>query len=226
MIAVLAFTIAMACSGAAYAQPAAGPPFRRIDFHVGGGIVSATTLGSADANLRANSAARQPFPLFSTESRVPSAATFHARAGFAFSRRAGIEGGLTFSRPYLRTLLTADVEQAPSLTAAERIDEYLFDASLVVALDELRMGARTVPFIVAGGGYLRQLHEGLTVIEHGQVYHAGGGVKHWLMARDRGFVSGVGLRADARVHLIVGGIDLEDRPRSQVAISGSAFLTF
>ena len=226
MIALLAFTIAIACSGAAYAQGAAEPPFRRIDIHVGGGIVSASTLGSTDANLRANSTARQPYRLFSTESRFPSAATFHAHAGFAFNRRVGIEGGLTFSRPHLRTRVTADVEQAPELTAVEGIDQYVFDASLVVAIDRLRRGVRTVPFIAAGGGYLRQLHEGLTVIEHGQVYHAGGGVKHWLMARDRGFVNAVGLRADARVHLIVGGIALEDRPRSQVAISGSAFLSF
>ena len=66
-------------------------------------------------------------------------------------------------------------------------------------LDELRMGPRLVPFAAAGGGYLRQLHEGQTLVEQGQVYHAGGGLKYWLLTRKVGAVRSAGLRTDARI---------------------------
>jgi hypothetical protein len=93
-------------------------------------------------------------------------------------------------------------------------------------IDEWRMGRRTVPFAAGGVGYLRQLHEGLTVIEQGHFYHAGGGVKHWLMTRERGRLRAVGLRADARLYLLAEGISFDADPRSHLAISGSVFLAF
>ena len=58
------------------------------------------------------------------------------------------------------------------------------------------------------------------------VYHAGGGVKHWLVLRDRGFMRGVGVRVDGRLYVLVKGIELRDRPRPHGAISGLLFVTF
>jgi hypothetical protein len=199
----------------------------RVEIDAGGGLLSGAGLGSADANLRAGDPAPRPFRLFSTGSRFASAPTFHVRAGFAFNRRIGVEGGLMLSRPDIRTSTSADIEDAPPITIAERVDQYGIDASVVVMLNELSLaGGRTVPFVAAGAGYLRQLHEGLSVVEQGRAYHAGGGVKHRLVTRGRGFLSGAGIRADARLYLMSGGIAFEDRPRPHVAISGSIFVTF
>jgi hypothetical protein len=209
-----------------YAQTVDERRVRRVEVDAGGGRLGGAGLGSTDANLRAGDPARRPFRLFSTGSRFASAPTFHVRAGFAFNRRIGVEGGLMLSRPDIRTSISADVEDAPPITIAERVDQYGIDATLVVMISELRLGGRTVPFVAAGAGYLRQLHEGLTVVEQGHAYHAGGGVKHWLLARDQGVISAAGLRADARVYLMSGGIAFEDRPRPHVAISGSVFVTF
>jgi hypothetical protein len=164
--------------------------------------------------------------LFRTDSRFASAPTFHVRAGFAFNRRIGVEGGLVLSRPDLRASISADVEDAPPITIAERIDRYALDAGVVFMISELRLGGRTVPFVAAGAGYLRQLHEGQTLVEQGHAYHAGGGVKHWLLARDWGFISAAGMRADARLYLMSGGIAFEDRLRRHVAVSGSVFVAF
>jgi len=189
-------------------------------------MVGGAALGSADANLLANAPTRQPFRLFTADSRFAPAPTWHVRAGFAFSRRFAVEGGLVMSHPDIRTSLSGDSEGAPALTIAEQVEQYFFEASLVVMLDELKVGSRTVPYAVVGGGYLRQLHEGLTVIEHGQVYHAGGGVKHWLMARNRGRIRAVGLRADARLYLLASGISFDAGPRPQGAISGGMFIGF
>lgn len=199
---------------------------RRVEIDAGGGMLGGAGLGSTDANLRANDPARRPFRLFSTESRVASAPTFHVRAGVAFSRRIGVEGGLTLSRPDIRSSVSADVEDAPPITIAERVDQYVIDAGVVIMLSELGFSGRTLPFVTAGAGYLRQLHEGRTLVEQGRVYHAGGGVKHWLLARDRGVISAAGVRADARVYLMSGGIAFEDRLRPHAAISGSVFVTF
>ena len=208
------------------AQTAENRPIGRIEVDAGGGLLGGAALGSADANLLANAPARQPFRLFTADSRVDPAPTWHVRAGFAFSRRFAVEGGLVVSHPDIRTSLSEDSEGAPALTIAEQVDQYFLEGGLVIMLDELQVGSRTVPYAVVGGGYLRQLHEGLTVIEHGQVYHAGGGIKHWLVARARGRIRAVGLRADARLYLLASGISFDAGPRPHGAISGGMFIGF
>jgi hypothetical protein len=89
-----------------------------------------------------------------------------------------------------------------------------------------RLGRRTIPFVAGGAGYLRQLHQGRTFIEQGHVYHLGGGIRHWLIARDRGFIKAAGLRADGGVYVFVSGISFDGHPRPQAAASGSVFVAF
>lgn len=202
------------------------PSIHRPEVELGGGILGGASLGSADANLRANAATAQPSRLFSTASRVSTERSLHARVGVALTRRFAVEGGVVLSRPQIRTSVSGDVEGAPPLTVVERVDQYLVEATVRVGLDEIRVGNRTLPFLAGGAGYLRQLHEGLTVIEEGHFYHLGGGVRHRLLARDRGFVRGAGLRADARVYVLVSGISFDGRPRPHGAASGSFFLAF
>lgn len=216
------------CIGAttSYAQTADQRPIKRIEVEFGGGMLGGGGLGKDDANLRANATERRPFKLFSSDSRFASAPALHARVAFSFNRRFAAEGGVVFGRPRIRTSLSGDVEGAPALTVDERVDQYFFEGSVLVLLEEIRLGQRTVPFAVAGAGYLRQLHEGQTVIEEGSVYHVGGGVKYWLLARDRGFIRAAGLRADARLYLLAGGIVFDGGPRPQGAISGSLFVSF
>jgi hypothetical protein len=202
------------------------PQTSRVEVEVGGGLLGGAGLGSGDANLRANATARQPFRLFTADSRFERAPTVHVRAAVPLTSRLVLEGGLTRSRPDIRTSLTADAEGAAPVTSIEQVDQYVFDASLVWMLNALRLGDRLVPFVVGGGGYVRQLHEGRTVIEHGQVYHAGGGVRYRLLNRGSGFVRSAGLRGDARVQLLRGGISFEERPRPHAAISGGVFVGF
>jgi hypothetical protein len=217
--------LACVCAGRVEAQTVA-PPIRTIDVDAGGGLLGGAGLGSRDAELLANAATRTPFRLFTTSSRFDSSPAWHVRGGYTFSRRFAVEGGVVVSHPELTTSISEDVEGAAPLTVAERVDQYFFEGSLIVMIEELGMGARTVPFAAVGAGYLRQLHEGLTVIEHGQVYHAGGGIKHWLMTRDQGFIKAFGVRADARFYLLASGISFSDRPRAHGAFSGGLFMSF
>jgi hypothetical protein len=208
------------------AQTADDRPLRRVEVEFGGGWLAGASAGAADATLLANERERRPFTLFAADGRFSPAPTMHARAAYAWSRRFTVEGGVVFSRPSLEVSTSADVEGGPSLTIVEGIDQYFFEGSVLVLIDEARLSARTVPYAAAGAGYLRQLHEGLTVIEHGQVFHAGGGLKHWLVARNAGRVRAAGLRADARVYVLTSGASIDDRPRPRLAISGSVFVAF
>ncbi len=209
-----------------YAQRAIEPTVARVELELGGGLFGGAGLGAGDADLRANEQARQPFRLFTADSRFVRAPAVHLRAAVPLGRHYGVEGGVTWGRPEIRTSLAADAEGAAALTSVERIDQYVFDASLVWMLEAFRLGERLIPFVSGGGGYLRQLHEGRTLVEHGQAYHAGGGVKYWLFTRTDGLVRSAGIRGDARVQLLRGGIAFEDRPRPHAAISGGLFVGF
>ena len=202
------------------------PPLRRLQVDFGGGLIGGANLGTVDANLRANANTLQSFRVFSSDTRFAPAPSFHVRAGYDFSRRLGVEGGVVLSRPKIESSLTGDIEGAPPLTVDERIDQYFVEASVLFRLDEIRLGRSTVPFVAGGAGYLRQLHQGLTVIEQGHLFHLGGGVKHVLTVRNRGLVRSSGLRADARVYLVSSGYSFDDSPKPHMAASGSFFLVF
>ena len=218
--------VAVLCLAGPASAQGVDPAVRRLDVSAGGGWLGGAQLGTADADLRANTSPAEPLRLFSTATRMAGAPSIHADVGFAFTRRWGIEGGVLMNRPELRTSVSADAEGAPAITVAERIDQYVVEGRVVVMLEEMRLGQRTIPFATAGAGYLRQLHAGRTVIEEGHVYHAGGGVKHWLFTRAQGVLKAAGVRIDARLYVFVAGVGFDDGPRPHGAVSGSAFVTF
>jgi hypothetical protein len=147
------------------------------------------------------------------------------RAGFDLSRRFGVEAHVLFGQPEVHTEISSDAESVPTLTAVERVDHYLIDGGIVFRLNEFTVNGFQ-PFITAGAGYLRQLHEGLTVIETGRLFYAGAGARYWIFTRARGIPRGGGVRADVRLNVLSGGIEIEERARRQPSISGSFFLLF
>ena len=225
----LALVFCAAVEAGAQAPAAASAdrvPPGRIEVSTGAGWMGSAGLGSVDANLRAASATPTPFRLFSTDTRLEASPAFHIVAGFAFTPRFGIEGGLTLSHPDVETSISNDVEATTPITITERIDHYRIGASVIVMIRELNIGQRTQPFVAAGADYLRQLHEGQTVVEEGHGFHAGGGLKHWFLVRESGVLSGAGVRVDARLYVMSGGIAFDDGPRLHGAISGSVCLAF
>ena len=190
---------------------------------MGLGIIGGAGLGGIDANLR--NATGAEFQLFNADSSFGRARMLEARAGLELTRRYAVEVRFGVSHPELRTAISGDVEGAPDITLTERIDQYMIDAALRVTLDRFRIGS-LVPFATAGAGYLRQLHEGLTLVEEGTLYHVGGGVRQRLVSRARGAVKAVGLRGDLRLCLLSGGVSVGDSPRPHLAAAGSVFVAF
>lgn len=241
--AALALLLCGCASGAAWADDKPDPPaaaasqpapavrrpgvVRRRSFEIAasGSWVGGAGLGAADAKLIGNSTGTESFTLFSASTRLQSAPGFGASIGFNLTRAIGVEGAVTSSKPVVRTSISGDAEGARTLDVEEDLRQYFFDVSLVWRLKQLAPGDRGAPFLLAGAGYLRQLHEGQTVIENGSLYHLGGGVKYLLFSR-AGRLKGVGVRGDARVYIAVGGFGLEQNRRMFGAGGGGLFLVF
>lgn len=217
------FTLSLVLTSSAV-QAQSELPLRRLHLGAGVGFLGGASLGAADANLRSVTP-NTPYRMFSTSTRVASATSLDLRAGFELTRRFGFEARALYGHPELRTEVTGDVENAPSVTAVERLDSYLIDGGIVVSFDEFRVKGWQ-PFAAAGGGHLRQLHEGLTVTEDGRLFYAGGGVRRMLVQRTRGIVRGLGARGDVRVNFLSGGITIDDERRQQTSVSGGVFFVF
>ena len=208
---------------AAVAQTTSGPPLRRVEAAVAGTWLSGAGAGGADANLRTG--AGGDYRLFSADSRFAAAPALETRVAYPLTRRYTIEGRFGYSRPELSSAISADAENAPSLTLTETLDQYIVEGAVLVMLEGLRF-ASLVPFASGGAGYLRQLHEGQTLVEEGVVYHVGGGVRRQLFGRPRGFVKGAGFRGDGRVYLVTGGVELDEGARTHIAVSAGLFVSF
>jgi hypothetical protein len=222
--AVAALMALSAVSAAALqAQTSSQPPLRRVEAAAAGTWLGGGALAGADANLRTRDGT--DYRLFGTDSRFEGTPAIEARVAYALTRRYTVESRFGFSRPELRSSISDDVEGAPAITVAETLDQYVVEGALLVMLDRLRF-ASLVPFGSGGAGYLRQLHEGQTLVEEGIVYHVGGGVRRQLFGRSSGFLKGAGFRGDGRVYVVTGGVEFDEGARTQVALSAGVFVNF
>ena len=99
------------------------------------------------------------------------------------------------------------------------------DGGIVIKFDELRAGGWQ-PFAAAGGGYLRQLHEGLTLTEEGHLFYVGGGARRTMFTRPSGLLRALGARIDVRLNILSGGITVENNARNHLSASASLFVSF
>jgi hypothetical protein len=217
----IALLVVLAASSA---RAQSEPPLHRLQLAAGIGFFAGAALGDADADLRAPTS-DEPYRLFATTTRQVSTTVLDLRAGIELTRRFGLEAHVLYGRPELRTGVVGDVENAPSVVAVERLDHYLIDGGVIVSLNELRVKGWQ-PFAAGGAGYLRQLHEGLTVTEEGHVFYLGGGVRRMLMSRTQGLLRGLGARGDVRLNMLSRGITVEDTTRQHLSASGSLFVVF
>lgn len=170
-------------------------------------------LGSVSADETRNTGSGTgPFTLFAVSSRMNAAPAVQGRMGVYIARSASIEAGLLFARPGASSRLTGDAEQAPDITATERLTRLVADGSLVLHLTGLSFAAgKGVPFVLGGGGYIRELHEKNEVIETGREYHAGAGLHFWFGTGGR---HRLGVRTDLGVSLRTGGADIASTRRT------------
>ena len=82
------------------------------------------------------------------------------------------------------------------------------------------------PFAMAGGGYLRQLHEEATLIETGRFVQFGGGVTYLLVSTPHLRMKSIGARGDVRAFIRSKGIAFDGGSHAAPALGVSAFVRF
>lgn len=190
----------------------------------GAGWTGGFDLGDRSATLTRNPGTGSgPFTLFRSDTELVPSPGVQGHLAVYLSRSVSLEAGVNYSRPVLRARLSSDAEDAPALTASETLTRYVFEGSLVFHLVQLSFAEeRGVPFLIGGGGHVRELHQGNELVETGREFHAGGGVKLWFgTARRR-----LGVRGQAVISVRDGGFDFEDGRRTLPTVSASLLYRF
>lgn len=179
-------------------------------------------LGDRNAELTRNpSTGTGPFDLFGAASSLGSGIGAQGRLTGYLTRNLAVEGGARITRPRLAIDLSDDAESAPDVTAAETLTQYVFDGSVVWHFAPFHK-ERAVPYVAGGAGYIRDLHEGNSLIETGTEYHAMAGVKWWFNSRPRR----LGLRTEVGFSVRDGGFDLSEGRRTVPVASASLVYIF
>ena len=196
----------------------------RFEVAAGGLWAAPVSMGAADATETAPNGTR--FRLFSSESSLASAIGFEGRVGVRLTSVLQLEGLASHAMPTRRTRIRSDAEGIPDLTLAETVNQWTIEAALVAHLARWRFGTRSVPFLSVGVGYLRQLHEGATLVETGRTYQGGGGVNVLLKRTGERRLKSAGLRLGARGAVRTGGGRLENRVQIAPLVDVSFFARF
>jgi hypothetical protein len=224
-ILVLACFAAFVARSAA-AQTAIAPDIPRSgSWEAGGGVIWADGFTGATraAELTRNGELSGGFDLFTAAGTYANGAGLGGSLGYYLTPSLALEAGMRYSKPRLSFRLAGDVEDAPGVTAEETLNRYVFTGSIVWHLRRLAFAQRGVPFIIAGAGHVRDLHEGSELVETGAEYHIGGGVKYWLGAGRRR----LGIRGQAGVSISDGGFDFRDEgTRTLPIVSASLVYVF
>jgi hypothetical protein len=227
-VAKAACTAAAVCTGAALLLPtnAAGQTAvlpGRVEIQAGVSWLGSATAGARSATLTAASGG--DLALFETASELGGSVLGGIGLGVRLSRALQAEAALSYGTPSLRSRISADREEVPPVTLTERLKQFTVEGTLIVHLVGVQWG-RATPFVSAGAGYLRHLHEGDALAEHGSVYHAGAGVTIPVMTAVSGRLKALAVRAEARARVQRGGAAFERRTALVPVVSSSVVLRF
>ncbi len=210
---------------AAHAQPVNAVP-GRLEFDAAIMWAGAQPLGSQDANLTTGTGST--LRLFSSTSDLLAAAGFEGGVAVKVTRTVDARVSMSYAKPQLRTRVTNDSENSAGANVSEVVQQYVVGGGIDWYVASRRSGARIRPFIGGGAAYLRQLHEGATLVATGQSYDVGGGVKVLLASRTRPrqLMRAAGVRLDARVVVRTKGITFDGHRSIVPAAAASLFVRF
>lgn len=196
-------------------------------FQVAGGLswTGSYPIGDSSADLLQNAPGQPPpvLTLFRTSSTFESTPGVEGRFGIAITPRLMVEVGGAFSKPKVLVEIAQDTETTATSFDGETVSQYVVDVSLIWEVP-VPSTARVRPFVIGGGGYLRQLHEDESLVETGQLYHFGGGARLFF----HGAASGhpFGIRGDVQAAFRRDGIEFNDERRVMPTVSVLLFFGF
>ena len=211
----VAAAVVLIARGTAFGQTTGG----RYEVAAGVRFVGPEPLGKVDATE--TTAGGGTYQLFTADSTLDPLIGFEARLGVRLLPALRIEATGSYGASDLKVDLTADAESAAATTATERITQFTIEGGAVMELRRWHVGARGAPFVSAGAGYVRALHEDRLLVDEGVLWHAGGGVN--LVLRSSPGTT-LGVRFDARAQFQSGVIN--DGVHASPAFGASAFVRF
>jgi hypothetical protein len=209
-------------SSAAFAQTADPPT--RFEVAFGALWIGHQPLGTINANETVSDGSTTP--LFSTTSDLAGVAGMDGRVGVRIARSFVAEAEASYLKPQLRIAISGDTEGAAPLTATETIQQFTVGGGVLWYVPNHGWSPRVAPFAMAGGGYLRQLHEQNTLVETGSFIQFGGGATYLLSSQPRFHTRGIGARVDLRAIRRSGGVAFDGGGRTAPAFGLSAFVRF
>jgi hypothetical protein len=217
--------VVWAHNSTASAQDAGGSLLGRYEVTVGASWTGPASFGSRDASL--TGAAGDRYRLFSTSSEVAAGPAFGVRFGRRLTQVVQIEIEASYSSPLLTARIGDDAEGGAATVASESIRQITVVGAAVVYLPRWWGAAHALPFVTAGGGYLRQLHEGDTLAQNGGTYFVGGGAMFPLASRALSrSLKQIGVRVDIRALIRSGDVAVDGRAHTSPAVTGSLFVRF
>jgi len=228
--AALAATLWLAAADRAVAQPGATASAVWRPWHpvisLGVGWSGTDQLGSLTAGTRATAvgtATPPGFRLFETSTTLDAAPRADFAIALPVTGRLLVEFSGALSRPRLTTAISGDAEGAPATEASEPVEEFTAGVRLVYDLPRWTLRGRALPYLSAGGAYLRQLHDQRVLVETGQAWQAGVGLRLMLRGGPGRPGRPVGLSAEGGWVWRSGGITVKDGVRGLPTLSLRVF---
>ena len=195
-------------------------------FELDGGVrwTGPISVGRVDANE--TGADGRQYRLFTTTSDVGAAVGAEGRIGVRLTRSLRAEASASYTPAHLTTRIASDVEAASATIAAERVRQFAFEGGVALTLPRWRLTARGLPFLAAGAGVLRRVHEGATLADNGRLYFIGGGVAYPFRQMQAGGRKAAGVRIDARASIVSGRLSFDGSAHVTPAVTGSLFVRF
>jgi hypothetical protein len=206
----------------AIAQP--GPSRSRVE--IGAGLLWAGSMPLGAKAAAQTTASGGTSALFSTTSELAGVAGLEGRIGVHVTKSIVLEGQVSYLKPELRVAVSADAEGAAAVIAVEATEQFTIGGRALWYMPGRRWSSRFAPFAMAGGGYLRQLHEEATFVQTGGFYQFGGGVSALLMSRPHFHTKGAGVRFDVSALVRSGGVAFDGGSQTSPAAGASAFVRF
>jgi hypothetical protein len=195
----------------------------RIELSLLGGLFTGADLGETRATMLTNDVpTSNETALFTTRTSITRAAAIEGRLGVRLAGSLWVEAGMSYAEPDLSVDTASDVEGARNVTAIAPLSQFVAD----VGLQYRWRGRRVSPFVLGGGGYLRQLDAPRTTVETGSMFYGGGGLVVRLSTASSGWLSHLAARGDARLSWLRGGIHLNDERAPAVVLSGGVTVGF
>jgi hypothetical protein len=193
---------------------------RDVEFGAGLHYVGPVRFDGVDATEKGFGGATRA--VFKSQSDLDSSAGVAVNIGIRLTAMLQAEWSVAFNHTQLSTRLSGDEEAGPTIIT-EPVTQYLVEGG--VRLRRARPSGAG-PFATAGIGYLRQLHDGNTLVDTGPAFYVGGGVDFLLNGVRLLGSKTAGIRADVRGLFLGHDLTLDGATHVVPVVGASLFFRF